>query len=332
MIHFAHPGFLWLLGILPILAFWKGKFGAAPAVEYSSTEIVSLVSKKRKQNAGKFLATLRLFAIGLCIIALARPQWGRSTTEEESNGIDLMLAMDVSGSMEAMDFKLYGKPTSRLDVVKTVVAQFVEERSNDRIGVVAFAGRPYLVSPLTLDHDWLQQNMDRVQIGLVEDRTAIGSAIATAVNRLKNQPSKSKVVILLTDGVNNAGKISPLIAADSARAMGVRIYTIGAGAQGEAPMPIIDAFGQKRFVMMPVEMDEETLKKIADTTGGKFFRATDTDSLKRIYGEIDQMEKTTYRAKRFDNYKEIFAWALIPGLLILGGEILLGVTYLRRLP
>jgi Ca-activated chloride channel family protein len=234
--------------------------------------------------------------------------------------------------MEALDFKIGGEPVNRLDVVKSVVSKFIDARPNDRIGLVGFAGAPYLVSPLTLDHDWLQQNLDRVKIGSVEDGTAIGSALATSVNRLREQPSKSKIVVLLTDGENNAGKVMPETAAQAAKALGVKVYTIAAGVRGEAPIPVTDAFGNKRLAMAQVDVDEDTLKKIAAETGGKFFRATDTQSLKNIYVEIDRLEKTTHQLKKFEHHTELFAWAVIPALAFLGTGISLGHTRFRRLP
>jgi Ca-activated chloride channel family protein len=268
----------------------------------------------------------------LIILGLARPQYGQGRAEVQASGVDLMLAVDVSGSMEALDFTINGQPESRVEVVKSVVAKFIEDRPDDRVGLIAFAGAPYLVSPLTLDHEWLRQNLDRVRVGLVEDSTAIGSALATCVNRLRDQPSKSKVVVLLTDGQNNAGKISPQTAAEAARAMGVKVYTIGAGAKGEAPMPVKDQFGNRQIVMAKVDVDEAALQKIADETGGKFFRATDTDSLKNIYAEIDRMEKTTHQVKKFARYHELFAFAVVPGLMLLGLSLGLEQTRFRRLP
>jgi Ca-activated chloride channel family protein len=244
----------------------------------------------------------------------------------------MILAMDCSGSMEALDFKIDGQPISRLDIVKSVVSKFIDARPNDRIGLIGFAGAPYLVSPLTLDHDWLQQNLERVKIGCVEDGTAIGSALATSVNRLRDQPSKSKIVVLLTDGQNNAGKIIPETAAQAAKAMGVKVYTIAAGVRGEAPIPVTDAFGNKRLAMAQVDVDEDTLKKIAAETGGKFFRATDTESLKNIYSEIDRLEKTTHQLKKFEHHTELFAWAVVPALAVLGLGIGLGHTRFRHLP
>ena len=234
--------------------------------------------------------------------------------------------------MEALDFKLEGRPANRLDIVKSVVSKFIDARRNDRIGLVGFAGAPYLVSPLTLDHDWLQQNLDRVQIGTVEDGTAIGAALATSVNRLREQPGKSKIVVLLTDGQNNAGKVMPETAAQAAKALGVKVYTIGAGVRGEAPVPVTDAFGNKRLAMAKVDVDEDTLKKIADETGGKFFRATDTKSLQDIYAEIDRLEKTTHQLKKFEHHSELFALAVFPALGLLGLGVGLEHTRFRRLP
>ena len=244
----------------------------------------------------------------------------------------MILALDCSGSMEALDFKLNDEPASRLDIVKSVVAKFIDARPNDRIGLVGFAGAPYLVSPLTLDHDWLQQNLDRVKIGSVEDGTAIGSALATSVNRLRDQPSKSKIVVLLTDGQNNAGRIIPETAAQAAKAMGVKVYTIAAGVRGEAPIPVTDAFGNKRLAMARVDVDEDTLKMIAKETGGKFFRATDTQSLQDIYAEIDRLEKTKHQFKKFEHHTELFAWAIVPALAVLGTSFGLSHTRFRRLP
>ena len=275
---------------------------------------------------------LWFLALALLIVGLARPQFGRSSSTVEASGVDMILALDCSGSMESLDFKLDNQPASRIEIVKSVVSKFIDGRPNDRIGLIGFAGAPYLVSPLTLDHDWLQQNLERVQIGTVEDGTAIGSALATSVNRLRDQPGKSKIIVLLTDGQNNMGKIMPETAAQAAKAMGVKVYTIGAGVRGEAPVPVTDAFGNKRLAMARVDVDEGTLKKIADETGGKFFRATDTQSLKNIYGEIDRMEKTTHQLKRFEHQGELFAWAVLPALALLGAGIGLEHTRFRRLP
>jgi len=332
MIRFLYPTFLWLLALLPLIAILRGRRGEVAAVKYSSADIARQVARETRSRTGRWQLPLTLLALTLLIIGLARPQFGRSTTTVEASGVDMILAMDCSGSMEAFDFKIDGQPMSRLDIVKSVVSKFIDARPNDRIGLIGFAGAPYLVSPITLDHDWLQQNLERVKIGSVEDGTAIGSALATSVNRLRDQPSKSKIVVLLTDGENNAGKIIPETAAQAAKAMGVKVYTIAAGVRGEAPIPVTDAFGNKRLAMARVDVDEETLKKIAAETGGKFFRATDTESLKNIYAEIDRLEKTTHQLKKFEHHTELFAWAVVPALAVLGAGIGLAQTRFRRLP
>jgi len=332
MIRFLNPEFLWLLALLPLVAMWRGRKGRVAAVEYSNVEIARTVARETRSRPARWTTLLRLLVATLIIVGLARPQYGQGRSEVQASGVDLMLAVDVSGSMEALDFTLNGQPESRVEVVKSVVSKFIESRPDDRIGLIAFAGAPYLVSPLTLDHEWLKQNLDRVRTGLVEDSTAIGSALATSVNRLRDQPSKSKVVVLLTDGMNNAGKVAPQTAAEAAKALGVKVYTIGAGAQGEAPVPVKDQFGNQQIVMAKVDVDEAALKKIADETGGKFFRATDTDSLKKIYAEIDRMEKTTHQVKKFEKYHELFAFAVVPGLMLLGLSLGLDQTRYRRLP
>jgi Ca-activated chloride channel homolog len=332
MIQFLHPQFFWLLLLLPIIAFWLGRQGRVAAVEYSSANVAREVARQARSRAGRWMLLLPLLGAAGLIVGLARPQMHQGTSEVQASGIDMMLAIDVSGSMESLDFKVNDQPTSRVDTVKGVVAKFIDARPDDRMGLIEFAGAPYLVSPLTLDHDWLRQGLERVQTGVITDGTAIGSAIAMCVNRLKDQPSKSKIIVLLTDGENNLGKISPLLAAETAKALGVKIYTIGAGVRGEAPMPLKDAFGQTHIVMMKSDVDEVTLQKIADETGGKFFRATDTESLNKIYAEIDRMEKTTRTVKKYEHVSELFAWALLPALLVLGSVFFLEQTRFRRLP
>jgi Ca-activated chloride channel family protein len=281
---------------------------------------------------GRWRWLLPIIAGAFMIIGLARPQWVHGRTQITANGIDIMLDLDVSGSMQALDFKVAGQRVNRIEVVKSVVSKFVDERPDDRIGIVAFAGAPYLVSPLTLDHDWLQQNLGRVTVGGVDDGTAIGSAIATSVNRLRDSAAKSKVVILLTDGMNNTGKISPMAAAEAAKALRVKIYTVAVGVRGEAPVPVKDEFGHTQLVMAKVDVDEKTLQAIASLTGGEFYRATDTDSLKNIYEQINQLEKTAQVAQRFEHYQELFGWALFPALAFLGLGFGLEHTRFRRLP
>jgi Ca-activated chloride channel family protein len=221
---------------------------------------------------------------------------------------------------------------SRVDVVRETVGQFIKDRPNDRIGMVAFAGEAYLLSPLTLDHDWLLQNVDRLHVGLAGDATAIGSALAVCANRLRDEPGKTKIIVLLTDGSNNAGKITPLAAAEAAHALGIKIYTIGAGSSDVAKFPQHDAFGQVYYITIPVDIDEDALRKIADVGGGKFFRAADYDSIKRVYQEINKLETSKVAVKHFEHTQEYFAWAVYPGLLFLGLEIFLAHTRWRRVP
>jgi len=278
------------------------------------------------------MTTLFLGGMIALIVGLARPQMGKTISKVEASGIDIILALDVSGSMFAEDFTIGGERVSRLEVVKQVTQKFIEARPNDRLGIVCFAGRPYLVSPLTLDHDWLLQNLERVKIGLVEDGTAIGSAIASASNRLKSKEAKSRIVLLLTDGDNNAGKISPITAAEASKALGIKVYTIGAGTKGFAPMPMQDMFGRKVYRNMKVTVDEDTLKKVAAMTGAEYYRATDTQTLTQIFEEIDKLEKSTVELTQYKQYRDLYGWLVGLGLGMLGLRALLAESVWRRLP
>jgi Ca-activated chloride channel family protein len=331
-LHFASPWLLWALALLPLVYFLRGRRGRTAAVGFSSVATAREVARDVKSRWGRWLPLARVVALAGGILALARPQIAHAHAETQASGVDLVLALDVSGSMSSLDFKRDDQPVSRLDVVKSVVSDFVAQRPNDRIAMIAFAGRPYLVSPLTLDHDWLIENLDRVRIGAVEDGTAIGSALGAAVNRLRAEPAKSKVVVLITDGVNNSGTVQPELAAEAAKALGVRVYTIGVGVRGEAPTPVTAADGTTHLVMTKVDIDEDTLRKIADTTGGKYFRATDTDSLRQIYASIDKMEKTTHTVRSYETREERFAWFLLPAACLLALELGLGLTRYRRIP
>jgi Ca-activated chloride channel homolog len=332
MTRFLQPEWFWALTLLPLVMLWRGRRGPVAAIQYSDVGLARAVARRSRSRIGNFVWLFAILAAVLMIVGLARPQRGHSRTEVTANGIDIVLGLDVSGSMQALDFMINNQRINRIEVVKSVVGKFIDERPDDRIGLIAFAGSPYLVSPITLDHDWLQQNLERVTIGGVDDGTAIGSAIAAAVNRLRTTPAKSKVVILLTDGMNNTGKISPLAAAEAARALGVKIYTIGVGVRGKAPVPVRDEAGNMRLVMAQVDVDEKTLQSIADQTGGKFYRATDTDSLERIYEQINRLETTAQTVQKFEHYDELYPWALIPALAILGFSFLLQHTRYRRLP
>jgi Ca-activated chloride channel homolog len=333
MIHFLQPEWLWLLALLPIVMLLRGRQGPVAAVEFSDVGLAREVAGRSRTRVGGWVWLLPLLAAGLMIVALARPQRGHSRTEVTANGIDIVLGLDVSGSMQALDFLIDNQRVNRIQVVKSVVAKFIEERPDDRIGLIAFAAAPYLVSPLTLDHDWLLQNLERVSTAAGnDDGTAIGSAIAAAVNRLRTTNAKSKVVILLTDGMNNTGKISPLAAAEAAKALGVKIYTIGVGVRGMAPIPVRDQAGNMRLVMDKVDVDEKTLQTVASETGGSFYRATDTSSLERIYEQINKLETTARTVQKFEHYDELYSWALMPGVALLGLGLLLQHTRYRRLP
>jgi Ca-activated chloride channel family protein len=331
---FAHPYLLLLLLLLPLFAWLKGKFGAESAFLYSSVQLVKPISGLSRSRAGRVLLALRWLSLALFIVALAQPRLIRGEQSIRASGIDIVVAVDLSGSMAAEDFQDEGKQVNRLDIAKKVLHKFIDERANDRIGLVAFAGRAYIASPMTLDHDFLKQNLDRLQLGMIEDRTAIGSALTSGLNRLRELKSKSKILILMTDGQNNAGKVPPLTAADAAQALHVKVYTIGVGTRGTAPFPVgVDPFtGQKMYQQAPVDIDEDTLQKIAEKTSGKYFRADNTQTLKKIYSEIDRLEKNEVEMKKFRQYDEIFPAFLACGLALLLTEMVLGQTVWRKLP
>jgi Ca-activated chloride channel family protein len=330
---FGHPFFLLLLLLLPLVAWLKGKRGEPPAFVYSSVQLVRGLLNLSRNRSGGFLWALRWAALALFIIALAQPRLTKSETKVTASGVDIVVALDMSGSMISEDFEVHGQRVNRFNMARVVLKKFIDQRPNDRIGLVVFATDPYIATPLTLDHDFLLQNLDRLQIGVIdENRTAIGSALSTAVNRLRELKSKSKIVILMTDGQNNSGKIAPLTAAEAAQALGVKVYTIGVGMRGMAPMPVF--FGGQRVGerMEPVDIDEDTLQKIADLTGGKYYRADNTARFQAIYAEIDKLEKTEKEIKKFAQHKELFAWAITPGLGLVLLEALLRHTLFRRLP
>ncbi|HEY4104148.1 MAG TPA: VWA domain-containing protein [Polyangiaceae bacterium] len=332
MIHFQHPAMLWLLIPLGLFTWWLGRAGRPSAVAYSNTELVRELGKTRRSRWGRILPLLRWIAAALFVVALARPNLEKRHAEVHSSGVDIMLAMDVSGSMQARDMVGPHGRSSRLDAAKDVVARFVRDRESDRIGLVAFAGQPYLVSPLTLDHDWLLGRLDALDASQVGDGTAIGSALASGVRRLDAQQAKSKILVLLTDGQNNAGKISPAAAAEAAKALGVKVYTIGVGSSGEALVPFTEPDGQEKLVKATVDVDEPSMRRVAELTGGSFYRATDTRSLHDVYALIDRAEKTTHRSNAFITREEQFAWFALPGLILLVSELGLSATRFRRVP
>ena len=328
-----HDPWVLLVWLLIPLVFWlQRRTGSEAAVRYPSLALLRSLTQTGKRHWRWILPLFRGAALFLLVLALARPQLGKAESQYSGEGIDIVLAVDISSSMLSEDFNLERGRANRLEVVKSVVRDFVTARGGDRIGLVLFSARPYTQCPLTLDHGWLLQNLDRAEIGMIEDGTAIGSALATAAGRLEHSEAKSKIVILLTDGQNNAGRVSPLTAADAASALGIKVYTIGAGTRGLAPYPTRDAFGNTVYRPIQVDIDEETLANIAQTTGGRYFRATNTASLQSIYETIDQLERTPFRAPLYLDYYELYPWCIVWALALIGLETGLNHTLLRKLP
>ena len=328
-----NPLVLIFIPIVTLLLLYKEKKpGPVSAFKFSSGELVAGLKSSLKLKLSQNLIYLRILAVVLLVFALARPQSPVADSKIQSEGIDIVLAIDCSTSMLAEDFKLGGQRQNRVEVVKSVVKDFITGRKNDRIAIVAFASRAYTICPLTLDYGWLLDNLERVKTGLVEDGTAIGSGIATSLNRLKDSKAKSKVVILLTDGRNNTGKISPLTATEAAKALKIKVYTIGAGSKGPVPYPVKDFFGNTVYQPVEIDIDEDTLIKIADMTQAKYFRAQDTEGLRKIYKEIDGLEKTVIEEKGYLEYNELFTVFLILGLSVLLLDIVLSNTILRKIP
>lgn len=328
-ITFANPEFFWGLLLIPALAFWYVRRHTAQTAEirYSSLLPFADVRPTWRERLRHLPFVLRMLVLVALIIGLARP---RTTSQAETvytEGIDIVLVFDISGSMLAEDLR-----PNRIEAARQVMMDFIDGRKNDRIGLVIFSGESFTQCPMTLDYRVLKNQLRAVKQGIIEDGTAIGMAIAQAVNRLKDSKAKSKVMILLTDGVNNRGEIDPLTATQIAHTFGIRIYTIGVGTtRGEAPYPVQTPFGM-RYQNMPVDVDEATLTKIAEITGGQYFRATDNRTLKQIYNDIDEMEKTRIEVRAYRSYTELFYdWVWI-GLIALLLEVLLSHTYLRKLP
>lgn len=337
---FAHPLMLGLLLFVPALFVLQRRRQRPGAIAYSSTHDLAALPPSRMLRVRQALPFLRLLVLVLSIIALARPQQGLQATKVYSEGIAILMVVDISGSMRALDLTLNGERRSRLDVVKHTFRQFVQGgkgldgRPADLIGMVTFARYADSISPLTLDHDTLLALLEPVDIVSLreEDGTAIGEAIALGVERLRHATAKSKVMILLTDGSNNAGETEPKQAAEIAKALGIKIYAIGTGARGIAPVPVRTRTGDIVLRHMQVAIDEHTLRTIADITGGRYFRATDSETLHKIYAEIDELEKTTNVAEQYQEYAERFGWFVLPGLALLLLEIVLVTTRLRTVP
>ena len=326
---FADPAFLWLLLAVPALAWWyfRRRAPRGGSLVYSDLAAVRRADIRRGGRWRHVLPMLRLLAVAALVVAFARPRAGVTSENILTEGIDIVLVLDISSSMLAEDLE-----PNRIDAAKQVAADFVSGRLNDRIGLVVFAGQAFTQVPLTLDYGVVRDLMDELEVGMVEDGTAVGMGLATATKRLNETAAESKVVVLLTDGRNNRGEIDPLTAAQMAQALGVRVYTIGAGSRGTARVPVDDPLLGRRYATVRVDVDEETLAEVASTTGGRYFRATDTESLAGIYQEIDELETTEIEVQNFTRYTELFHVPLAAGLLLLLMEAGLANTILRKLP
>ncbi len=325
---FAEPGWLWLMILVPVVGVWTWRRARREGgLRFSNVASAQAAPKTLWARMGLLPPLLRMGALALGILALARPQERNVTRERFAEGVDIMMVLDTSTSMRAQDFH-----PNRFEAARQVGEEFIRGRVSDRVGLVVFAAKAYTQAPLTLDYDFLLSMLREVEVGVIEDGTAIGTALAMAVNRLKDTEAKSKVVILLTDGQNNRGELSPETAAEVAATMGVRVYAIGVGAEGEAPFVVDHPFAGRQRRMVPVEIDEQMLQAIADKTGGKYFRATNNEALREIYREIGELEKTKIEERTYTDYDERYASFLWPafGLLLL--ELLLTNTRLRRLP
>lgn len=330
-IKFAHPWFLILLfSLIPLFLYGRRMGGR---FRFSNISLLKGIKQQRNIpfHPRDFLLILRALALIFFIFALARPQQGKRFSEVSSEGVDIIMALDMSGSMQALDFFLEGDRVERATVVKNVVVDFIKKRPNDRMGLVVFGEEAYTQCPLTLDHGILIEFLKKVKIGMAGQATAIGSALGTAVKRLKDIKAKSKIVLLLTDGKSNAGELNPIDAAKLANTYGVKVYTIGVGTKGKAPFKVESFFGT-HLQYADVEFDEDTLIEVARITNAKYFAANNTEELKKIYDEIDRLEKREVKMKEYTEYNELFHFFIIIGLLMLLTEVILAQTRLRKIP
>lgn len=324
---FRNPEAFWLLLCLPLLLWRHWRLWRGDGAGLGHPVGFALASGGAVWHHALF--GLKLAALVLLVIALARPQKTLAGEEILTEGVDIMIALDTSGSMDARDFK----PRNRLTVAKSVVTDFINGRASDRIGLVVFSAKAITRCPLTVDYEVLGQLVDTTELGMLPDGTAIGNALATSVSRLRQSKARSRVIILVTDGVNNTGEIDPLTAADMARALGLKVYTVGVGRKGTAPFPAINPYtGQKTLMDMEVKIDEEVLRQISGRTGGQYFRATDPEALRAIFRQIDTLEKSKVELRRWADYQELYGPYLQAGLLVLTLWLLLAQTLLRRLP
>jgi Ca-activated chloride channel family protein len=327
MYRFEDPQFLLLILAIPALVYAYTRRRRSAAIRYSDVAALRQSDVRHTGRRRHALFALRVLALAAFVIAFSRPQTGVTGETVNAEGIDIVLAIDVSSSMLAEDLE-----PNRLEAAKAVAAEFVEGRSNDRIGLVVFAGEAFTQVPLTLDYSVVTDLLGQMEVGMIEDGTAVGMGLATAVKRLQASDAESQVVVLLTDGRNNTGEIGPVTAGQMAQALGVRVYTIGAGSQGMARIPVDDRLRGRRYVTVEVDIDEASLQEIAETTGGRYFRATDREGLGEIYEEIDALETTEIEVENFTSYGELFHFPLAAGLLLLLLEVGLGQTVLRKLP
>ncbi|NKQ37639.1 MAG: VWA domain-containing protein [Chloroflexi bacterium] len=330
---FEAPRILSLLLLLPLLGlllYWLRQRNGAPTFRYSMAGYAAGLKRSWKMSLRPLLALLRLGVMALIIVGLARPQIVQGREIIRGEGVDIALALDISGSMASLDFE----PSNRLEAAKEVISDFIGERPYDKLGLVIFSNEAFSQSPLTLDHNMVQRSLDQVELATelgLEDGTAIGLGIANAANMLTNSSAQSKVVILLTDGVNNAGQIDPLTAAEAAKALGIKVYTIGAARPGAVPVPMDTPFGTQITYQESV-LDEATLQQVADITGGRYYRAQDTEGLQQIYDEINQLEKSQVEIEVFNQYQELALWLIIPAIGLMLAEIVLRKTVFRTIP
>jgi Ca-activated chloride channel family protein len=337
-LHFADSGLLWLLLLVYLgwLALWwfLARRRTAAAVRFSTTRTLERLRPSRTLVQRRLVQGLRLLTVALLVLGMARPQTGRRQTQVRTEGIDIILVLDTSGSMQALDLdadRAVNRRRNRLEMARSVVEQFIQKRQNDQIGMVVFGNEAFTQCPLTLDHGVVASFLERVEIGMAGDGTAIGSALGTAVKRLRDSEAVSKVIILLTDGRNNAGALSPRKAAEIAETFSTKVYTIGVGTRGKAPF-IVDSLFGKRVVYEDVEIDEEMLREISSRTGGAYFRAEDGEALAEIYNEIDRLETSEITTESYMEYDERYRGLVLPALGLLLLETLLLGTRFRKLP
>ena len=342
-LEFQYPWLLALLALLPIYAFLRGRIGKLAALRFPSADIARAAGAAARAAAGRLLLFLRILTVALCIVALAGPRFANDHTETQASGIDIMLVLDLSWSMMALDMSAPGERVSRFDIASQVLEDFIRKRASDRLGLIVFSAVPYLASPLTLNHDWLIENLRRLHVGLIRDLgTAIGDATAAGAKRLKSlKDIKSRIIILLTDGDNNKGEIDPVPAAQLAAALGVKVYTIGIGIEQPCTLPLfdpstgkleLDANGNIRPGMTLQPANYDVLGKMSALSRAKSYRATNRRELQRIYNEIDHLEKTEVKLRRYTIYTPLFQWPLLAGFALLGLELLLLNTRYRRIP